>query len=221
MSKRNQYRQQSQQQPAQESDNVNEVESNDEPVQSMDGDEHAAELQRLLEEQQTQQSMQDEQEQQEEERTEGTSEPERGEAVVVASFAHGYAQLLKYVSEMAPNVTQTLDSLVKRQMLLIDGLNILLRQDDQAFPKALTAVIDLVRQHRKTVFSELMLFRAFPSLRITRAERQKIETLLTVLTTAADVKNPRLVKNHVNFEVLAARLGNDMQRQRLESYFGA
>lgn len=126
-----------------------------------------------------------------------------------------------YIDDMQPHLAQTEASLQKSQLKLRGVINNVLGLGDSQFNDGMKFLVKAVRDHRKTVFSETMVFRGFDRLRIGRGERQKLETLISLLLATADVKNPKDVKKSVDMKVVYRFVSDNDQQQKLQSYYGA
>jgi hypothetical protein len=126
----------------------------------------------------------------------------------------------QYVAAMDPKAPQTSQSIQKQQLKLRTVVNNILDLPDEKFADGMKMLIQGVRQNRKGAFSEAHLFRGFPELRIARAERQKLEQLLSLLLASADSKSPKKVTEVVDLNVLFRYLNSNDQQQKLQSFYG-
>lgn len=125
-----------------------------------------------------------------------------------------------YVNSMAPNVPLDSSDIQTNQMKLRSLIDVLLKTRDELFGEAMKLVVGAVRDNRKGVFSERLVFRGFPQMRLARSERQKLETLVSLLLATADANNPSKVKDVVDMNVVFRYVTDNDQQQRLQSYYG-
>lgn len=129
-------------------------------------------------------------------------------------------QLGEYIDAMRPNKGQTGDSLHKSQLKLRGVVNAVLQLPDEKFDEGMKFLVGAVRAYRDDVFSERFIFRGFPQLRISRPERQKLETLISLLLATADSKSPKTVSKTVDLNVVLRYVNDNNQQQKLQSYYG-
>jgi hypothetical protein len=129
-------------------------------------------------------------------------------------------KLDEYIENMAPNKMVEQDDVVRNQLRLRSIINLLMGTPAESFGDAMKSVVKKVRDNRKGVFSERLIFRGFPQIKIARSERQKLETLVTLLLATADAKQPAKVKDVVDMNVVYRYVKNDEQQQKLQSYYG-
>lgn len=125
-----------------------------------------------------------------------------------------------YVNSMAPNVPLDSSDIQTNQMKLRSLIDVLLKTRDELFGEAMKLVVGAVRDNRKGVFSERLVFRGFPQMRLARSERQKLETLVSLLLATADANNPSKVKDVVDMNVVFKYVTDNDQQQKLQSYYG-
>lgn len=126
----------------------------------------------------------------------------------------------QYVADMDPKVPQTTETLLKHQLKLRTLVNNVLDLPDEKFADGWKMLIKGIGQNRKGAFSESHLFRGFPQLRVARAERQKLELLLSLLLASSDSKSPKKVPEVVDLNVVFRYLSNNDQQQKLQSFYG-
>lgn len=125
-----------------------------------------------------------------------------------------------YIEAMAPNKMVESSDIQNNQMRLRSVINLLLATPDESFNDAMKTVVKKIRSARKGAFSERLIFRGFPQIKIARSERQKLETLITLLLATADAQQPGKVKEVVDMNVVYRYVKNDDQQQKLQSYYG-
>lgn len=99
-------------------------------------------------------------------------------------------------------------------------INNVLDLADDRFGDGLKFLARVIRAHRTTVFSETMIFRGFDRMRVSRGERQRLETLISLLLATADVKNPKDVNKSVDMKVVYRFVTDNNQQQKLQSFYG-
>jgi len=129
-------------------------------------------------------------------------------------------QLSEYIAAMSPGKAQTGDSLQKNQLRLRSVINAVLLLPDDKFGDGMKFVVAAVRKFRKTVFNEMYVFRGFPQLKIGRGDRQKLETLVSLLLATADSKSPKQVTKVVDMDVVTRYVTDNNQMQKLQSFYG-
>lgn len=129
-------------------------------------------------------------------------------------------QLGEYIMAMSPGKGQTTDSLQKNQLKLRSVINSVLLLPDDKFADGMKLILAGVRKYRDGVFSELHIFRGFATLRVSRPERQKLETLISLLLATADSKSPKAVTKVVDMDVIMRYVTNNDQMQKLQSFYG-
>lgn len=130
-------------------------------------------------------------------------------------------KLSAYIENMAPNKMVETDEIVRNQMRLRSIINLLLATPPESFNDAMKSVVKKVRAERKGAFSERLIFRGFPQIKIARSERQKLETMISLLLATADAKQPGKVKDVIDMNVVYRYVKNDEQQQKLQSYYGS
>jgi hypothetical protein len=129
-------------------------------------------------------------------------------------------KLNAYIENMAPNKMVEQDEIIRNQLRLRSIVNLLMATPAESFNDAMKSVVKKIRAERKGVFSERLIFRGFPQIKIARSERQKLETLVSLLLATADAQQPAKVKDVVDMNVVYRYVKNDEQQQKLQSYYG-
>jgi hypothetical protein len=125
----------------------------------------------------------------------------------------------EYIDGMAPNIPQTPDSISKNQMKLRAIINGVLNMKEENFDGGMKGLIVAVREYRTKAFAEHLVFRGFAQLRVPRAERQKLESLVSLLLASADSNNPKQISDVVDLDVLLKHVGDNGHHQKLQSFF--
>lgn len=162
------------------------------------------------------------------EAAEKTSEPAPAPAPKKATSAepklsstgqHVVDGVASYAAAMAPNMPQTEQSIQQSQRRLKTTIDTLLRLPAEEFGAAIKAVVATIGEHREGSFNERYLFRGFPGLRLPAQDRTRFELMLSLLTTASDVKSFSEVKKHVSMDVLFKYITDNDQQQKLAGMF--
>lgn len=124
-----------------------------------------------------------------------------------------------YATKMAPNFPVTEDAIRSNQIRLKNVINTIMSSDDEVFEEVMTAAIKRVRSNRTGAFSDVMVYRGFPSLRIRQEERKRFEMLLQLMLAAADSKTTKQISDKVDLSVILRYINNDAQQNRLQSFF--
>lgn len=130
------------------------------------------------------------------------------------------AKIDQYTAAMAPNMMVETDEILRNQLRLRSIINIVLATPAEQFNDAMKLLVKKVRAERKGAFSERLVFRGFPQIKLARSERQKLETLVSLLLATADAQQPGKVKDVVDMNVVNRYVKNDDQQQKLQSYYG-
>lgn len=158
--------------------------------------------------------------------TEATAPAEEEPAAEEPSFEvpdalQGLATRLNdYVLAMGPNQPLNADEIQTQQLKLRAVINSLLKTEDELFGDAMKHVVSVVRENRKGVFSERLIFRGFPQMKLARSERQRLEILVSLLLSTADAKTPSKVTDVVDMNVVFRYVTDNDQQQRLQSFYG-
>jgi predicted component of type VI protein secretion system len=137
---------------------------------------------------------------------------------LTASIQRGLDQ---YVTEMALNRPNSTKELARNQARLANTLDQILNADPAKFKDLWQKAIEYVRTHRKSVFGEHAIFRAWNQVPLSDNDRLRVEQIINLLLVSADSSNPRQVTGVVNLDVVDRYLANETQRQNLMSYYAS
>lgn len=137
---------------------------------------------------------------------------------LTASVKDGLDQ---YVANMALNKPNSTKEMARNQSRLNVSINQALNADPSQFKELWQMIIEYFRAHRKGVFGEHAIFRAWNEVPLAGNDRQRLEQVLNLLMASADSSNPRQVTSVVDLNIVQRYLSNETQRQNLMSYYNA
>jgi hypothetical protein len=124
-----------------------------------------------------------------------------------------------YVEVMAVNRATELSTIITQQRTFISAIDHLLRLRGTEFSDGMKLMINIIKEHRKTVFGELAIFRGFEKIQLSVSQRNLYVSLINLLTTTADINDRKTIHKQINMEQLFANMKDGDAVQLLEEFY--
>lgn len=128
-------------------------------------------------------------------------------------------RLEQYLAVMAPKTPVDPVMGGKHQLHLLRTIQYVLNKPVQDFGRYYTTLLNFVREHRQGAFHEGYINRFMDTFPGHGSDRIVFTRMTNLLLASADVSDRQLVKNHVDFDLMASTLTDQTQYQKLASYY--
>ena len=128
--------------------------------------------------------------------------------------------LLQYSKEMGPNAPMDHVRGSPKQVALYRTLMNAINNGGNDFPLMFATILRIVYELKETgAFHERFVFRYFPSMSLSKADRDAFSALIHALITLADTSGRGTVMKQIDFNKLTSYGYTDAGKQRLLSFF--
>lgn len=128
--------------------------------------------------------------------------------------------LLQYSKEMSPNSPMDHVRGSPKQVALYRTLMNAINNGGNDFPLMFATILRIVYELKETgAFHERFVFRYFPSMSLSKADRDAFSALIHALITLADTSGRGVVMKQIDFNKLTSYGYTDAGKQRLLSFF--
>ncbi len=140
---------------------------------------------------------------------------------IALNFQAHCDRLQEYVTAMKPGIPLTTKDGVLYQRKLWNCIQLTLRQENAEFISHYAELLRVVKEHRKTVFSERYVYRFFSELNLGAEELTNFKRLVNLLLCTCDISSRHLALKQIDMRTTLSSMTDEQQRQRLAAFYEA